>query len=182
MIGILLTTTQHPHGDIIDPVQSADLGDALRFTRNRWSRSYERYTYAFDLQDINDAETLRYFVRYMRGVREAWYDAGIWQTVTEPQPFDIADGVRTQFRLPIRYVSVASTIIYVNDQIDPTPSVIGDSGIVTFTSAPAANSILKFRCSRRSKVKIEVDGDVALEQEDRFKYVNTARLVLMEIP
>jgi len=156
-----LTMTPGPNikrtaNTITSRVEYSDAGVYYAFNRSQ----RPLYTFELELGPLSESEVqcLSALHALHQGGRSFFWDGGRWGTMENYQIFGEADGVRTSYFLPNRYVGAGSIAVQsfrpstgANSNWTTAYSLTPNAGVVTFTTAPVSGDDLlaKYGCKYR---------------------------------
>lgn len=162
------------------PTLRSQIGGGAVQLRRQWQRPYYEFTIPLKLGDRADAEDLAGFIAYHQGDIAFWYDGGPYGDIQNPVLIGIGDGALKDFYVPFRNLTTATWHFYVDGTEDTNVTLNLDSGLVSFTSAPASTKDVtaKGQC----KFKCVFWGEQQLTAIAHAPGVYSAELILREIP
>jgi len=166
------------------PVRRNNVGSAGMALGRKVEAPYYDFTVMLSYIEQEVAEALAGFAAYHMGDVSFWFDGGGRGDITTPALVGFGDGVTTQFHLPNRNVFGPSLVMDVNYVVNTSWTIDEPVGLVTFTSAPAANAVVRaarYRCKHECVFWYE--GDFIYTEEEFHKMVfKHGEIGLREIP
>ncbi len=181
-------------GWIIQPDQPVEVAFLARTVQNeagggapaladQWGSRILTWTFNSAGENRQQNEHIRDMINYHRGFRKFWFDAGMDGNVKHRKFLGFGDGTRTDFYLPSRFVFAPSVVMTVNNAIVTAWTCVESTGMIRFTSAPAAGAhvcVEKYKC--RVKAFFVVNDDKVYSGRDNFKSFESNQIVIREFP
>jgi hypothetical protein len=164
------------------PTLKSDVGAAAAAFRRQWPIAYYEFTIPLPFDEQETAEALLAFAVYHQGDTPFWLDGGHWGAIDNSIFIDFTDGARTQFSLPRRNIFAPSWVLEVNGSINTGWTAVESTGLVIFSSPPAAGRLCgkgrnKFKCV------FSFDDRKIYEPEEIYSQIyNDGKLVAREVP
>jgi hypothetical protein len=163
------------------PSIQVGLGSGAVSLRDLWPRTRYEFAVATIPLGRQEAEQLEGVMRYLKGGQVLWYDGSDYGKKENPVFVGHGDGVTTDFFLPHDHVFGASVVMYVNGVVTTGWTITDASGLIRFTSAPAAEAEItaKFECRFRCFLLAE---KVLLKRDRIFRNLYRLSFTLREKP
>jgi len=181
LVGIILNTSNPVKMTAVAPIDSVNLSGGA-FSANR---KYERPVYKFTLNLTEELkeEAMQVFgaMSFLQGDTLFWFDGGENGDISEYITIGLGDAARVDFFVPNRNVYAPSLVVKVNGVVTTAWTFNESTGMITFTSAPAADSRVEAKYKCRYKAVFTYGADKMYDQIDHFKYFSERPIQIREV-
>lgn len=122
------------------PNHQLGIGSGAIFAMRTWPRV--RHRWHIETRDLHrdEIEKFRGFVNYVQGDTPFLFNGSALGDVQNKQLVGFGDGATVDFFLPKDRIINDSVTVYVNDSEEAGVTITNESGLITFTVAPANNA------------------------------------------
>ena len=169
---------------MVAPVRRSEQGGPNITLRRKTDLPFYEFSISLPLEDELTFESLDALLAEVQGDTPFWFDGSRFAEVRNPRQIGIGDASRTDFYLPFRNVFANSCILKINGVINSAWTMVESTGLVNFTSAPAANAQIALTAARMRYKVVAWYGDTYLYEPALIynQIYNNGELTLREVP
>lgn len=179
----LIITPSFPIGvRAIDPTRRDNIGGGALALLDQWARPKHEFILRFPDNDRQAADALYAFYLRHRGSTPFLFDGAGRCEIVEPQVFFVGDGTQTDFFLPFENLLANTWVFYSGGAVRSDWTMDEASGLVTWTTAPAANEQIAGKGKRWAKCVFWGEGDNIYSSEEFTTLLFRDGITLREVP